>query len=188
MRHLHFVIFAFGFAISTTALAGDAPLVEHADGRPANFEKGETASYGVWHTSTDAWRLDVTTAGYRHHFRGRIWIEGPGHFGPVVQWKGAGEKQSEDQNDNWFRKAIVRRDHDREIVFDVVSEDKDVSGILFKVEGSGPVRWELGIGGPKDADPVNFEPSRVKIGHDGHAPPALPFRTAAHPDLPNHGG
>jgi hypothetical protein len=177
----HLFGLALCMAFSATALANDVPFVKDTNGRPQNFERGEAASYGIWHTSSDAWRLDVTTAGYRHHFKGRIWIEGTGHFGQVVQWKGAGEAKSEEQNDNWFKKAIVRRNNDREIVFDVLSEDKNISGILFKVEGTGPLRWELGIGGPKDSDPVAYAPSRVKIGHGGAAPPALPFATWAHP-------
>jgi hypothetical protein len=172
---------ALTVGFSATALAGPVPFMKDTNGRPQNFERGEAASYAIWHTSTDAWRLDVTTAGYRHHFKGRVWIEGTGQFGPVLQWKGAGEAKSEEENDNWFKKAIVRQNNDRELVFDILSEDKNVSGVLFKVEGTGRLRWELGIGGPKDSDRVAYLPARVKVGHGAQNPPSLPFETWAHP-------
>jgi hypothetical protein len=168
-------------SVCSPAFSDDIPWAGHTLGRPKNFERGDGASYAVWHVSDGGFRLDVTTAGARRHFRGKITLDGEGHFGKVVQWKGAGEAESEEKNDNWFKRAITRGKNDKEISFDVVSEDRNVSGIYFRIEGTGKLRWELGIGGPKDSDTVLRDPRLVKIGQEGHPAPAIPFQTWAHP-------
>jgi hypothetical protein len=78
--------------------------------------------------------------------------------------------------------AVRRGERDRGIAFDIVSEARALSGINFEVEGEGLLRWELGIGGPNDHDPVRIEPGHVRIGAEGERPPGMPFVTAAHPD------
>src|SRR5581483_8212750 len=107
--------------------------------------------------------------------------------GEVAEWKSAGERRAENREENWFWKGIKRREGDKELVFDIVSEARNVSGFYFTVEGAGPLKWELGIGGAGDRDPVNHDPAHVKIGRDGISPPSMPFETFAHPDERGHG-
>src|SRR5205085_10071903 len=103
------------------------------------------------------------------------------------QWKSEGEKIAEALEGNWFHKAIKRHEHDREISFDIVEEGKQLSGIVFTVEGGGMLKWELGIGGARDGDPIELRADRVKIGREGKNPQNVPFMTYAHPDKPGHG-
>jgi hypothetical protein len=44
------------------------------------------------------------------------------------------------------------------------------------------LKWDLGIGGPEERDPIELRPDRVKIGHEGRPAPEIPFLTFAHPD------
>lgn len=180
-------IAAVAFATSFCFAKGDLPMVEHVDGMPAHFHKGEHARIAVWHQKDAGWHIAVTSAGMRHHFKGRVWIEGEGKFGEVNEWKGEGEVHAEAGEHNWFRKAIKRGDHDREITFDIVEENKNICGVNFHVEGPGPLKWELGIGGPKDGDKVEHNPEHVFIGREGKHPESVPFQTMAHPDEKHHG-
>src|SRR5437763_902305 len=99
---------ATAFAVAT---AGEPPLVEHVDGYPVDFHKGEEASFAVFHKPGAGWHVIVTSAGRRHHFKGRIWIEGTGKFGVVEQWKGEGERRAEAAEHNWFHKAVRRHEN-----------------------------------------------------------------------------
>src|SRR5262249_30798905 len=137
MRTIRLVAAATALFGTGLALAGDAPLVEHVDGYPKDFHRGEGASYAVFHKPGAGWHVVVTSGGRRHHFKGKVWIEGEGRFGVIEEWKSAGEVAAELQNENWFHKAIKRRRDDREFTFDIVEESKNVSGINFKVEGPG---------------------------------------------------
>lgn len=166
---------------------GDLPMVEHVDGCPENFHKGETARFAVWHQKDAGWHIAVTSAGHRHHFKGRIWIEGEGKFGEANEWKGEGEVKAEVGEHNWFHKALKRGPADKELSFDVIEEAKHFCGVNFHVEGPGPLKWELGIGGPKDSDPVEHKAEFVHIGRKGHHPESVPFQTFAHPDEKKHG-
>jgi hypothetical protein len=165
----------------------ELPFVEHVDGYPRDFHKGEEASFAVFHKPEGGWHILVTSAGRRHHFKGRIWIEGEGKFGRVEQWKGEGERAIEELEGNWFHKAVHRHENDRELTFDLVEEHRQESGIHFNVEGPGVLKWELGIGGPHDGDPVELKPGRIKIGREGREPSQVPFATYAHPDERGHG-
>ncbi len=157
-------------------------FVKHVDGYPRDFHKGEDASYGVYHLAERGWHLVVTSAGHRHHFKGKVWIEGEGKFGKIEQWKGEGERRIEEEEGNWFHKAIQRHENDREFTFDIVEEHRKEAGINFRVEGEGVLRWELAIGGAEDSDPCVMKADRVKIGHEGRHPESMPFKTKAHPD------
>jgi hypothetical protein len=160
----------------------EVPFVEYVDGYPRDFHRGEDASFAVFHKAEAGWHIVVTSAGRRHHFKGRIWIEGEGKFGKVEQWKGEGERIVEAEEGNWFHKAVKRHENDRELSFDIVEERKQEAGIFFKVEGDGVLKWELGVGGAKDGDPIELKAERIKIGHEGRAPGEVPFATYAHPD------
>jgi hypothetical protein len=175
------------FAASFCFAKGDLPMVEHVDGVPEGFHKGEHARFAVWHHKDGGWHIAVTSAGHRHHFKGRIWIEGEGKFGEAKQWKGEGEIKAEEGEANWFHKALKRGEKDRELTFDVVEESKHLAGVFFEVEGAGPLKWELGIGGPADKDKVEHNPEHVFIGHKGQHPESVPFQTFAHPDEKKHG-
>src|SRR5579872_630032 len=107
MRKLvRYTSFAALLLAASLCRAGDLPMVEGVDGKPENFEKGDVHCFAVWHHKDGGWHLAATTAGQRHHFKGRVWIEGEGKFGEVGQWKGEGERKAEKDEDNWFRKAI----------------------------------------------------------------------------------
>lgn len=174
-------------AFSGFVRAGDPLMIDTADGFPEHGKITEPV-YLVWHNGdNDRWHVAVTTAGHRHHFKGRIWIEGEGKFGEVNEWKGLGEIKAEVGEANWFNKALKRGDKDRELTFDVVEEAKHLCGVNFHVEGAGPLKWELGIGGPGDKEAVEHNPEQIFIGKKGHHPPAVPFQTFAHPDEKHHG-
>ncbi len=166
---------------------GDLPTVEHVDGVPEGFHKGETARFAVWHHKDGGWHVAVTSAGHRHHFKGKIWIEGDGKIGEAKQWKGEGEIKAEEGEANWFHKNLKRGEKDRELVFDVVEEAKHICGVFFEVDGPGPLKWDLRIGGPEDKDVSKAEPDHVFIGKKGQHPEAIPFQTFAHPDEKKHG-
>src|SRR5205085_7629732 len=83
----------------------------------------------------------------RHHFKGRIWIEGEGKFGAVSQWKSEGEKIAEALEGNWFHKAIKRHEHDRELSFDIVEEAKQLSELESTGVNSSHLRRAHGVGG-----------------------------------------
>jgi hypothetical protein len=185
MRPIRLAAFALGAALVVgggLVLGEELPLVEQVDGYPVDFHKGEQASYAVFHKHDAGWHLIVTAAGGRHHFKGRIWIEGEGKFGQVQQWKGDGERRIEEEEGNWFFKRIKRHENDRELSFDIVEERRQEAGIFFKVDGPGYLKWEIGIGGPHDEDPAEIHPRHVKIGRNGVHPPAVPFATRSHPD------
>jgi hypothetical protein len=69
----------------------------------------------------------------------------------------------------------------------MVSQAKHVSGVQFLIKGTGPLEWNLCIGGPNDKDPLDCKTSQVKLGKDGNDAPSMPFRTYAHPDTEGHG-
>jgi hypothetical protein len=176
--------------VLTAALvhAGDAPFVEGVDGRPADFQKGDKACYGVWHEKGEnRWVIGITTAGHRHHFKGRIWIEGAGHFKDPEVYKGWGERKAEWGEENWFFDRLHKTDGGQELTFDLVSEGGHVSAFAFKVPGDGILHWDLTIGGPDEKDWGQREPGRVKVGSDGKNPPEVPFKTYAHPNKAGHG-
>lgn len=176
------------FVCSAFVRAGDLPMVEHVDGMPEQAHwKVKEPLFFVWHHKDGGWHIAVTTAGLRHHFKGHVWIEGDGKFGEVKEWKGHKEAAAEAAEDNWFHKAIKRGEKDREITFDIVSESKGWSGVNFTVEGKGPLKWDLAIGGAEDKDVSKREPKHVKIGHEGKHPQEIPFQTFAHPDEKGHG-
>src|SRR5579883_1436823 len=72
----------------------ELPLMEEVDGYPTDFHRGEEASFAVFHKAEQGWHIVVTSAGRRHHFKGRVWIvNGDGKFGKIEQWKGEGERR-----------------------------------------------------------------------------------------------
>jgi hypothetical protein len=173
--------------------AGDAKVIEGVDGRPGMDDVKEP-TYFLWHNppkkgeKNGKWHLTVTTAGLRHHFKGRVYIEGEGKFSEAEQFKGANEKEAEVWKDDWFHKSIKLSDNKHELAFDIVSEAKGHSGITFELtDGKGPLLWELKIGGPEDKDECKFDASHIKIGKDGKNPEGEPFQTYAHPDAKGHG-
>ncbi len=185
----------FAFTAITTLLCGSAAWADRdfmtgINGRPENFDAGDSARYGVWHTKGEGFHLDVTTAGARHHFKGRIKLEdGKGYFTQVDPWKGVREGVAEVARGDWFaqRLTVTPKKHAREIDFDFVSESKTLSGVTFNVEGKANILWELCIGGPKEEDPVTCDTQMVRIGKDGQRAPAMPFETHADPDLGGNG-
>ncbi len=194
MRNLKNLVRAASLAavalVAVAALA-DAPIVTHVDGEPDRdaFRRGDTARYAVWHEHDGAWQLAVTTAGARHHFKGRVYVEGAGTLEDVRAWKGWGEEHAEEREGNVFADSVsvAPSDAPKELFFDVVSEAKNVSAITFKVAGTGTLLWELCIGGGGDADPITCDPTRVRIGRDGQEPEAVPFKTRVAPDAPDGG-
>jgi hypothetical protein len=188
MKNLFSLTAIAGLVLSAGfVLGGDLPMEEHVDGYPKDFHKGDVHCYGVWHHKDGGWHVAITTAGARHHFKGRIWIEGDGKFGEAKIWKGNGEYKAEEKEANWFHKELKRKDGDKELFFDFVSESKHVSGLFFEVEGKGPIKWELGIGGPSDKEKVEHNAEWIKLGSEGKHPEAVPFQTWAHPDEKKHG-
>jgi hypothetical protein len=185
--------------VAVTALAtlfcgmaayADPVFVTAVDGRPVDFEKGDNARFGVWYVKGEGYHLDVTTAGARHHFKGRISLQdSSSHFRTVDAWKGAGEITSEIIRDNWFSKFVkpTPTKNPRQIDFDFVSEAKNLSGIKFSVEGSGNLLWNLCVGGPNDTDEVACSADLVRIGKEGQVPSSMPFVTHAHPDHAGNG-
>jgi hypothetical protein len=171
----------------TYCLAGDLPVVEHVDGIPEGFHRGEHARFAVWHHKDGGWHVCVTSAGERHHFKGKIWIEGDGKIGEAKQWKGEGEIKCEEGEGNWFHKNLKREKGDKELVFDVVEESKHLAGVNFTVDGPGPLKWDLRIGGPEDKEIAKANPEHVFIGKKGEHPQEIPFQTFAHPDEKHHG-
>lgn len=191
MRHLsRFAAFAALIAFSGFVRAGDAKLIEGVDGRP-NMADVKEPTFFLWHVPgkpTGKWHLSVTTAGLRHHFKGRVYIEGDGKFSEAEQFKGANEKEAEIWKDDWFHKSVKLSENKHELAFDIVSEAKGHSGIVFQLtEGKGPLFWELKVGGPGDKDECKFEATHIKIGKDGKNPEGDPFQTYAHPDEKGHG-
>src|SRR5262249_54929980 len=142
----------------------------------------DKACYGVWHVPGEGWHVDITTGGHRHHFKGRVWIEGDARFKHVKEWKGEGERRAESHEGNWFHDKVRIHENGREISFDLVSEAGNVSGIFFEIEGLAALKWDLWIGGDEDQDMSRREPHHVKIGREGHHPPEIPFQTWAHPE------
>lgn len=177
-----FAVIAALVVAGSIGQAGEFPLVKHVDGYPKDFHRGEHAGFAVFHRPDRGWHLIVTSAGRRHHFKGKVWIEGPGKFGVIEQWKGEGEVKAEAGEHNWFHKSIKRHENDREFTFDIVEENKNVAGVNFGIEGEGKLLWELGIGGATDKEPVALRADRIFIGSEGKNPPSDPFMTFAHPD------
>jgi hypothetical protein len=183
--------FAALFCGPAAVAGGDRELVTGVDGRPGNFDRGDSARYGLWYVAGEGYHLDVTTAGARRHFKGRIiLVDGRAYFREVDSWKGIGEATSELLRDNWFSKHVTMdsKNYPREIDFDFVSEAKNLSGIRFSVAGQANVLWNLCVGGPNDTDHTVCSTDPVRIGQDGHLAPAMPFVTYAHPDRPGDGG
>jgi hypothetical protein len=174
--------------------ADDAPkMLEGVDGRPSLKDVTEP-TYFMWHNPakkgepTGTWHLVATTAGKRHHFKGRVYIENDGTFSDATQFKGANEKEAEMFKDDWFQKSIKLSDNKHELAFDIVSEAQGHSGVLFQLtDGAGPLLWDLKIGGPADGDELKFDASHIKIGKDGKSPETAIFQTYAHPDAKGHG-
>src|SRR5262249_26285405 len=108
MRAVRALTVVAALAITSTLTAGDNPMVRHVDGYPKDFHRGENAAFGVFHRPDAGWHLVVTSAGHRHHFKGKVWIEGPGEFGPIEAWKGEGEKIAELVEGNWFHSKVKR--------------------------------------------------------------------------------
>ncbi|MBI3725439.1 hypothetical protein HY251_16035, partial [bacterium] len=165
------------------------------NGFPENLVAGEFVGYAVWHTkqadkSGRGWHVLVSTTGKRHHFKGRIWLDGdPGsYFERIEDWKRTSEIRSELRTESWFHKGIKRRPEERptEISFDLVSQEGNASGIHFDIVGQGTLEWQLGVGGPRDGDPVLLDSKHVRLGPENRRPPTDPFTTCVRPD--HHGG
>ncbi|HZU98813.1 MAG TPA: hypothetical protein VFF73_19055 [Planctomycetota bacterium] len=167
--------------------AGEWGLWEHVDGRPEGFHKHETERMAVWHEKDgNRWFLVATTAGHRHHFKGEIKLEGPGHFTDIKEWKGEGEWWKEKEEHNWFHKALKKEpeDHPKRIYFDIVAEG-GTSGITFTTEKCGAkdeIKWELFFGGAGDKEECKSAPDRIFVGKEGQHPEHGRFKTWCHPD------
>jgi hypothetical protein len=181
--------FAALFVCAAFVRAGDLPVVECVDGRPeaAHYQVKEPTIFLWHHKDGGGWHLAATTAGLRHHFKGHVWLEGKGKFGEIKEWKGHKEVKVEEAEGNWFHKNIKRHENDREFTFDVTAEGKGWSGVFFGVEGPGPLKWDLEIGGASDKDKMKKEPGHVLVGKEGQHPQEIPFQTYAHPDEKGHG-
>src|SRR5205085_1596766 len=104
-----------------------------------------------------------TTAGHKHHFKGEIKLEGPGHFTDIKHEGG-----------KWHEKHIKREPEEkpRRIYFDFVEEGTE-SGFGFTTEKCGEddkIKWEIFFGGPKEKDPCESHPDRIFVGHKGEHP------------------
>jgi hypothetical protein len=181
MRH-HIRMLAIALLVVGAGVcsAGEWGLWEHVDGKPK--EKGDTERCLVWHVKDgNRWEVRFETKEHKHHFKGEIKLEGPGHFTDIKhegeKWTHAHVKQEPEKGDC------------KRIYFDFTEKGTE-SGFGFTTEKCGAedkIKWELFFGGEKESDACESHPDRIFVGHKGEHPEHGRFLTWCHPDEKHHG-
>lgn len=134
------------------------------NGEPKGFHAGETARYAVWH-SKRGWHVRTTTAGKKHHFTGKIHVDG----GTIESIHSAHLEAKGKLQDHWKVNAARNT-----VEFDFRT-DSGVDGIDFTVSASAKtIRFNLHIDGKQPEE-------RIYIGQKGQHPRDDPFTLPAHP-------
>jgi hypothetical protein len=133
-------------------------------GRPEGFKEGDTARYAVWHDE-HGWHLRTTTAKKKHHFTGKIEVEGG-----VLEHVHSFDLEKEGKlADHW---KVSAKKH--EVRFDFAT-DRGLDGINFHTSKDAKrLIFTLHIDGKE-------ETGRVYVGRRGQHPQTIPFTLPAHP-------
>lgn len=125
------------------------------EGRPAQFDPGDSSGYFIWHDSR-GWNLITTAEGRReHHFSGTIRTDGE------IQNVKAMRLERGDRLRPDYRKDSIQ--------FSFRSNEQE-DGIHFNISGERYVQFELYIDGRR------VDPRFIFVGRQGWRPSQSPFR------------